>query len=94
MKYFPWCARIEPWHSEHLDLEKPLLREVFRDLDVTSRPALTCVCDEQYIRRGVGVRVYRVAKLKKSEKRKNRVQKMTKIEKKGKNGPNPEKSAP
>jgi hypothetical protein len=45
MKYFPWCARIEPWRSEHLDLEKPLLREVFRDLDVTSRYTLTLTSD-------------------------------------------------
>jgi hypothetical protein len=62
---------------------KPLLRDFFRDLDVTSAPALTCVCDEQYISRGFGVRVYRITKSKKSEKRKNPVSKTVEIEEKG-----------
>jgi hypothetical protein len=39
---------------------KPLLSDLFRHLGVTSRPALTLVCDEQYISRGFGVRVYRI----------------------------------
>jgi hypothetical protein len=72
MKYFPWCARTEPWHSEHLDLEKPLLREVFRDLDVTRRYTLKPISDGQYIRIHFHALETRASKLKKSEKRKNR----------------------
>jgi hypothetical protein len=45
MKYLRCPAGIEPLDSQHLDLEKPLLREVFRDLGVTSGPALTLVSD-------------------------------------------------
>jgi hypothetical protein len=49
MKYFPWCARIEPSYSENAADEKPLLREVFRDLGVTSGPALKPFSDGLYI---------------------------------------------
>jgi hypothetical protein len=80
MKYLPCRPRIEPWRSEHLDLEKPLLREVFRDLDVTSRYTLKPISDGLKYRVASSVRVYRVTKLKKREKRKNRPKKWTKID--------------
>jgi hypothetical protein len=56
--------------------------------------ALTLVGDGLYIRRGVGVRVYRVAKLKKSEKRKNRGQKLVEIDQKCPKSPENGKTSP
>jgi hypothetical protein len=77
---YPRChARIKPSDSQHLDLEKPHLREIFRDLDVTSRYTLKPISDELKYRVASSVRVYRVTKLKKSEKRKNRGSKMAEM---------------
>jgi hypothetical protein len=57
---YPRCpARIEPSDSQHLDFEKPLLREVFRDLDVTSRYTLKPFPDGLLHRVAFSVRVYR-----------------------------------
>jgi hypothetical protein len=73
---------------------KPHLTKVFRDLDVTSRPALTCVCDELLHRVDFSARVYRVPRSKKSEKRKNRVSKMTEIDQMGEKSPKNGKKDP
>jgi hypothetical protein len=63
---------VDPNYRNHLDLEKPLLREVFRDLDVTRRYTLKPISDGQYIRIHFHALETRASKLKKSEKRKNR----------------------
>jgi hypothetical protein len=59
-------------HSENAADEKPLLREVFRDLDVTRRYTLKPISDGQYIMRDFDALETRASKLKKREKRKNR----------------------
>jgi hypothetical protein len=62
---------------------KPLLRELFRDLDVTSAPALTLVSDGLLHRVAFSVRVYRRQKSLKSENRKNEGPKMLILDKMG-----------
>jgi hypothetical protein len=74
------CQRCLGGENRSVNLDhfrlKPHLREIFRDLDVTSRPALQSVSDGQLHRVASSVRVYRRRKCKKREKRKNGPQKM------------------
>jgi hypothetical protein len=73
---------------------KPHLREFFRHLGVTSRPALKPFSRDQLHRVGFSARVYRRQKWKKREKWKNRVQKMVEIDKNDQKWPKTEKRAP
>jgi hypothetical protein len=70
------------------------VREIFRHLDVTRRYTLKVFCDELYISRGFGVRVYRVTKLKKRQKWKNGPPKMVVLAKMDEKSPKIRKSSP
>jgi hypothetical protein len=73
---------------------KPLLREFFRDLDVTSAPALTLVSDGLLHRVAFSVRVYRITKSKNAEKGKNEGPKMLILDKMGQKRPKNGKKDP